>query len=36
MAGHVRINGNKLMDEEAKSAAKGQSFNPLLLPRILY
>jgi ribonuclease HI len=35
MAGHTGINGNELVDEEAKKAAKGQSSNPKLLPCIL-
>jgi hypothetical protein len=35
MAGHVGINGNELVDGEAKKAAKGQSSDPKTLPRIL-
>jgi hypothetical protein len=35
MAGHVGIDGNELVDSEAKHAAKGQSSDPNLLPRIL-
>jgi ribonuclease HI len=34
-AGHVGIDGNELVDTEAKTAAKGQSLNPSSLPRIL-
>ena len=34
-AGHIGIDGNKLVDDEAKKATKGQSSNPELLPRIL-
>jgi ribonuclease HI len=34
-AGHIGIDGNELVDEEAKKAAKGQSSEPSSLPRIL-
>jgi len=33
-AGHIGIDGNELVDEEAKKAAKGQSSNLSSLPRI--
>jgi ribonuclease HI len=35
MAGHIGIDGNELVDGEAKKAAKGQSSDPKSLPRIL-
>jgi hypothetical protein len=34
-AGHEGIDGNELVDEEAKKAAKGQSSPPPTLPRLL-
>jgi ribonuclease HI len=34
-AGHIGIDGNELVDEEAKKAAKGQSSEPSSLPHIL-
>lgn len=34
-AGHVGIDGNEIVDKEAKKAAKGQSSEPSSLPRIL-
>ena len=34
-AGHVGIDGNEIVDQEAKNAAKGQSSNSSSLPRIL-
>jgi hypothetical protein len=35
MAGHIGIDGNELVDGEAKKAARGQSSNPKSLPCIL-
>jgi hypothetical protein len=35
MAGHIGIDGNELIDSEAKKAAKGQSSTTSSLPRIL-
>ena len=34
-AGHVKIEGNELADEEAKLAAEGTTFDATLLPRLL-
>ena len=34
MAGHIGIDGNELIDIEAKVAAKGKSSTPKLLPHI--
>jgi hypothetical protein len=36
MAGHVGIDGNELVDSEAKKVAKGQSSDPKTLPHILH
>src|SRR5258708_12093852 len=35
MAGHAGIDGNELIDKEAKSTPKGKSTDPKLLPHIL-